>query len=434
MWSIIDKIPLNFLKKVGIKDSHPRDAMPRMLLVLPPAQRPSLRVADGGKTKGEDDLTLLYQDIIRAALEYEQIHGSPYFTPLEIKEKKKHAPCDLFGKLQLCVSCLVKNSYRSDKKIVIKGVIDHCATRGVLRALRDFDTRLSGKKGRLRGTLGSKRVDFSARTVIGIDMTHHIWQLGVPESRMRVLTFPERVNDLNIEDLRQRILKGNSFGGAANIIQPIQNHDGRMILLTLMTKTERERAANSLQVGWIVERYLKDGDWVIFNRQPTLHRMSMQAFQIYAVKGLTFRLPLPVTRPFNADYDGDEMNLHALQSWDAIAEAQELMSVPFNMVSPSSTGAIISLVQESLVAWYDLTSPNTFLTRDQMCQLISQICFDPNSKYAEWCEDNPSYYLPPPSVNNMWTGKQILSCLLPREIIAPVEEGDTILKGTLINS
>ncbi len=192
----------------------------------------------------------------------------------------------------------------------------------------------------MRGTLGSKRTDFSARTVIGIDMTHHIWQLGVPESRMRILTFPERVTSFNIQDLRERVLKGNSFGGAANIIQPIENQDGRMVLLTLMTQTERERVANSLQIGWIVERYLKDGDWVIFNRQPTLHRMSIQAFQIYAVKGLTFRLPLPVTRPFNADYDGDEMNLHALQSWDAIAEAQELMSVPHNMVSPSSTGKL----------------------------------------------------------------------------------------------
>ncbi len=130
MWSIIDKIPTDFLIKLGMKESHPRDALPRVLLVLPPAQRPSLRIADGGKTKGEDDLTLLYQDIIRAALEYEQVYGSPYFTPLEIKEKKKRVPCDLFGKLQLFCSCLIKNSYRSDKKINIKGVIDHVASRG----------------------------------------------------------------------------------------------------------------------------------------------------------------------------------------------------------------------------------------------------------------------------------------------------------------
>ena len=413
IYSIFNAISTATLLRLGMSPgtSHPRDTVPRVILVLPPAQRPTLRIADGGKSKGEDDLTSLYQDIIRAIVEYEG--GAP-------KKPRKTEP-DAYGKLQLFVACLVKNALR--KTVDVRGVVDHSAARGVVRTLRDLDHRLSGKKGRLRGTLNAKRTDFSARTVVGIDMTHDIWQLGVPESRMKILTFPERVNSLNMEVLRERVINGPNANGAANIIQPISGGEDRIILLTLMTLEERIAAAATLQVGWIVERHLRNGDWVLFNRQPTLHKMSIQAFEIYGVPGLTFRLPLPVTRPFNADYDGDEMNMHVPQSLDAVAEAQTLMAVPYNMVSPSSTAAIISPVQETLVAWFRLTSRNTILTKDVFMQLKTQISYDPLANdYAE----RPSctslgMSCPIPAIikspsGPRWTGKQIMGCLLPPTI------------------
>lgn len=422
-WSIVDKISHETLSLLGMhpETSHPRDTMPKTILVLPPAQRPTLRIADGGKSKGEDDLTVLYQDIVRASLEYEGISAP--------KKPRKTEP-DAFGKVQLFVACLVKNAFR--KSVDVRGVVDHGAARGVVRTLRDLDHRLSGKKGRLRGTLNAKRTDFSARTVVGIDMTHDIWQLGVPQSRMSILTFPERVTDLNMDSLRERVRIGSGTNGAANIIQPIMGGEQRVILLSLMTPVERMACAESLEVGWIVERHLRDGDWVLFNRQPTLHKMSIQGFEIYGIEGLTFRLPLPVTRPFNADYDGDEMNMHVPQSIDAVAEAQQLMAVPFNMVSPSSTAAIIAPVQETLVAWFRMTSRDVLLTRDSFQQLMAQISYDPTAlDYAEQPVRGGCFLpMPQPAIlkspkGPRWTGKQMLSCVLPKSIssIRAVRDG-----------
>ena len=429
-YTIIDAMPDSWLGILGftISSSHPRDAIPRCILVLPPAQRPTLRIADGGKGRGEDDMTMLYQEVVRAKLDLE--------TKLLSKTATEIDKFNSFAKMQLCVACLIKSSYK--KSVEIKGMLDHGAGRGKVRTLRDMEHRLKGKGGRLRGTLNAKRTDFSARTVVGIDMNYDIWRLGVPETRMKVLTFPEKVNRFNIDVLRERIRRGATADhGAVNVIHSssISTMEPKNTYLGLMDQNARFLLAESLEVGWIVERHLQDGDWVLFNRQPTLHKMNMQAFQIYGIPGLTFRLPLPATRPFNADYDGDEMNMHVPQSIEAIAEAQELMAVPHNMISPSNTAAIIAPVQETLVAWYRLTSKNTLLTKDKMCQLQTQIQYDPDSdEYADMptlqCGIGPIHLSIPAIIKSpkgqRWTGKQVASVLLKKNIniLKAVRDGD----------
>ena len=423
IWSIIDKIPSSFLETLGISQTHPRNCIPKVLLVLPPPQRPTLRIADGGKSRGEDDLTVIYQDIVRAMLEYETKYSN---DPLQVQVSTWNSFC----KMQLMVACLVKHGLR--KLVSIPGLADH-QHRTTLRTMRDLEHRLKGKAGRLRGTLNAKRTDFSSRTVVGIDMHHDIWQLGVPDSRMKILTIPVRVTDTNMQEMQERIVRGSvAFNGANNILQPIEGKEDRMIFLGLMDEETRKNLAASLQVGWIVERHLQEGDWVWFNRQPTLHKMNIQAFQIYPIKGLTFRLPLPCTRPFNADFDGDEMNMHVPQSIEAVAEAQELMAVPFNMISPSNTSAIIALVQESLVAWFTLTSRNTLLSRDTFMQLQSQLTHNPHSSlYNSLQTTELLWSVPTPAIlkspkGPLWTGKQILQCLLPLSVhlTRAVRDGD----------
>ena len=402
------------------RDAAPDAALPRVLLVLPPAQRPTLRIADGGKGRGEDDMTMLYQDVVRAKLE------------LEAKKDDWNA----FAKLQLMVACLVKNAFR--KTVDVKGAVDHGGARGKVRTMRDLEQRLKGKSGRLRGTLNAKRTDFSARTVVGIDMVRNIWQLGMPRTRMRVLSFPEKVTARNREALQERVRRGaHAEDGAINVIETggVQGAEPKMIFLGLMGATERAVLAETLEIGWTVERHLRDGDWVLFNRQPTLHKMNMQAFQVYGTDGLTFRLPLPDTRPFNADYDGDEMNLHVPQTVQAIAEAQELMAVPHNMISPSNTAAIIAPVQETLVAIFRLTSRGTVVTREAACQLAAQLQFD--AKAADFpdqpleLESTGPMRIPPPAIlksprGPRWTGKQLFSMLLPpsTNCLRAVRDGD----------
>jgi DNA-directed RNA polymerase II subunit RPB1 len=429
MYSILEKVPLPFYEMLGMdpSKSHPKNAVTKVILVLSPKQRPTLRIADGGKGRGEDDMTVLYQDVVRAKLDLEAklLKGSMDDATVWTS----------FCKLQLFVACLIKNSLR--KTVEIPGMASGAllGQRGSVRTMRDIEHRLKGKGGRLRGTLNAKRTDFSGRTVVGIDMCHDIWQLGVPETRMKVLTIPVRVTDLNMEEMQNRVIKGaTEDGGAVNILQPLEGQEPRMIFLGLMNQETRISLAASLRPGWIIERHMQKGDWVWFNRQPTLHKMNIQAFQVYPVKGLTFRLPLPCTRPFNADFDGDEMNIHVPQSIEATTEAQELMAVPFNMVSPSNTSTIIALVQESLVSWFRLTSRNVLLTRDKFMQLAAQIQYNPNKdSYNELpLEDCWSFdTFPQPAVlkspkGPRWTGKQILQMLLPKSVnlTRAVRDGD----------
>lgn len=429
-YSIIEKISAETYSHMGIdiSISHPKNAIPQCILVLPPAQRPTLRLADCGKTRGEDDMTLIYQDIVRAKLEVE--------AKIEVEQAglENSAVFIVYCKLQLMVACIGNAGLR--KLVTLPGVVDH-ASRGMVRILNGLQKRLSGKTGRFRSSLGANRTDFSARTVVGIDMVKNIWTLGVPECRMKILTQPIKVTDINIEFLQKKVIAGaQGKNGANTVIQPQDSQAPRIISLVLMSLDQRCALAASLRVGWIVEKHLETGDWVWFNRQPTLHRMNMMAFQIYPVPGLTFRLPLPCTRPFNADYDGDEMNLHVPQTIEASAEAATLMNVAENMISPSSTTAIISLVQESLVAWYRLTSRNTLLTRDLFIQLASQIQFDPNSveydQHPQLC--SPTAYfpcVPQPAIikspkGPRWTGKQICQLLLPPSLtfIKNVRDGN----------
>ena len=436
IYSVLDKIPTETLELIGFhpEASHPRNAILKCILVLPPAQRPTLRIADGGKGRGEDDMTMLYQDVIRSKndlmdkIDKEQARSKDA-TNDALQSDDVHLA---FCKMQLMVACLIKNTLR--KLVDIKGIVDRSGARGSVRTMRDLEHRLKGKTGRLRGTLNAKRTDFSARTVIGIDMCHDIWQLGMPETRMKTLTFPERVTNFNLHDLQQRVARGaNEKDGAINIVQPIVGQEPRIVFLGLMNTEQRATLAASLRTGWIVERHLKDGDWVLFNRQPTLHKMNMQAFQVYGIKGLTFRLPLPTTRPFNADYDGDEMNMHVPQSVQAVAEAQELMATPFHMISPSNTASIIAPVQETLVSIFRLTRRDALLTRDKVMQLAAQIQYSPDAEdYATLPKaEQPFPVLPPPAIlkspkGARWTGKQLLRCLLPKSVhlSKAVRDGD----------
>jgi DNA-directed RNA polymerase II subunit RPB1 len=441
IYSIFEKIPDDTLRLLGMdpEQSHPKCAVTRVILVLPPAQRPTLRTSDGGKGRGEDDMTVLYQDVVRAKTELETKLDKPAASLLD------DPVWTSFCKLQLAIACLVKNSFR--KTVELPGVSSaglH-GRGGAVRTMRDLEHRLKGKTGRLRGTLNAKRTDFSARTVVGIDMVHDIWQLGVPRSRMKILTIPVRVTAFNMEEMQARIMVGATGDkGAVNILQPLEGQEPRMIFLGLMTPDARMGLAASLRPGWIVERHMQEGDWVWFNRQPTLHKMNIQAFQIYPVDGLTFRLPLPCTRPFNADFDGDEMNMHVPQSIEATTEAQELMAVPFNMVSPSNTSTIIALVQESLVSWFRLTSRNVIVSRDVFFQLLAQVRFDPRSpSYADMPTKETPWIpsIPQPAVikspkGPRWTGKQILQVLLPESInvTRAVRDGDIQDSASWLNA
>jgi DNA-directed RNA polymerase beta' subunit len=381
--------------KTDLNLFHPEEMVARLQLIPPPCIRPSNFVGDS-KVRSENDLTVALQDLVKASLD----------TAVDPRN---------YTKLQVMQAGLVNHTIK--KTVGAKlGVVPNLVVSNKRKVI-DLKTRLSGKKGRFRGNLSGKRVDQSGRSVVGPDCSHDITELGVPSTMMNTFTFPERVTSFNKQMLAKSIMTGAYKDNGAMAVQ----QGSSLIWLPILDLDARLDLAAQLKPGDIVERHLKDGDWVIFNRQPSLWKASMMAFTIYRTNTLCFRLPLPVTKPFNADFDGDEMNVHSLQGYEAIAEAQELLSVPNQILNPQSNSVIVGLVQDSLVGGYLLSSKNTFLRPDQFQKLCMCRDYDPTDEetYALMGHKSWGTIMPKPAIlkspKGAWyTGKQAISYLLPK--------------------
>lgn len=231
---------------------------------------------------------------------------------------------------------------------------------------RGLCQRLKGKQGRFRGNLSGKRVDFSGRTVISPDPNMRIDQVAVPQLVAKVLTFPETVNRHNIHKLRQNIINGPTVHPGANFVQ-----SKRTGIKKFLKFGNRSQIAANLEFGDVVERHLSDNDVVLFNRQPSLHRLSIMAHFAKVMPWRTFRFNECVCSPYNADFDGDEMNMHLPQTQEAKAEAIELMGVKNNLVTPRNGEPLIAATQDFITAAYLLSHKDRFYTRAMFAQVCS---------------------------------------------------------------
>jgi DNA-directed RNA polymerase subunit A' len=347
------------------------------VLPIPPITvRPSILLETG--IRSEDDLTHKLVDIIRTNDRLKESINAG--APEVIIE-------DLWDLLQYHVTTYFDNE--------VPGVPPAKHRSG--RALRTLAQRLRGKEGRFRGNLSGKRVDFSARTVISPDPNLSINEVGVPEEIAKILTVPEKVTKWNVDELRRYVLNGPyRHPGANYVIDP----SGRRIDLRFIK--DLKAVAENLKPGYIVERHLKDGDIVLFNRQPSLHRMSIMAHIVKVLPGRTFRLHLAVCPPYNADFDGDEMNLHVPQSEEARAEARILLLVQEHILSPRYGGPIIGGIQDYISGAYLLSSKATLLTKEQVSDLLAS---------AGYVGPLPEPAILSPKI--LWCGKQIISLFLP---------------------
>jgi DNA-directed RNA polymerase III subunit RPC1 len=225
------------------------------------------------------------------------------------------------------------------------------------KSIRSFSQRLKGKQGRFRLNLSAKRVDFTGRTVISPDPNCAIDEVIIPIYIAKNLTYPERVNQYNLLHLRQLIKNGPEVHPGANYVEQA---DGTKLFLQY---ANRRKIAEELKVGDIVERHLHDGDVVLFNRQPSLHRVSIMAHRARVMPNRTFRFNECVCTPYNADFDGDEMNIHFPQSEEARAEARVLMDVKQNLLVPKSGDPLIAATQDFLTTCYLITQKDMFLNR-----------------------------------------------------------------------
>lgn len=268
-----------------------------------------------------------------------------------------------------------------------------------VKSVRGLCQRLKGKQGRFRGNLSGKRVDFSGRTVISPDPNLKIDQVAVPDRVAKILTFPERVNRYNIEKLRNLVSNGAlNYPGANYLLK--HNEEMRR---NLRYGRRSELAAN-LTIGDIVERHLEDGDVVLFNRQPSLHRLSILSHYAKIRPWRTFRLNECVCTPYNADFDGDEMNLHVPQTEEARAEAINLMGVKNNIITPKSGEPIIAATQDFITGSFLISRKDSFFDRATFCELLAMMS-----------DGDIHFDLPPPVIvkpQKLWTGKQVFSLLI----------------------
>ncbi|KFZ01643.1 hypothetical protein V501_09893 [Pseudogymnoascus sp. VKM F-4519 (FW-2642)] len=352
-----------------------------VLPVPPPPVRPSISMDGTGQgMRGEDDLTYKLAEIIRANgnVRQAQSEGSPAHVALEFESL-----------LQYHVATYMDNDIAGQPQSLQKSG----------RPVKSIRARLKGKEGRLRSNLMGKRVDFSARTVITGDPNLELDEVGVPRSIARILTYPETVTPYNIGKLHQLVQNGpNDHPGAKYIIR----NDGSRIDL----RHHKRAGAISLEYGNKVERHIVDGDFIIFNRQPSLHKESMMGHRVRVMPYSTFRLNLSVTSPYNADFDGDEMNLHVPQTEETRAEVNQLCMVPLNIVSPQRNGPLMGIVQDTLAGVYKLTRRDVFLTKETMMNVLLWV---------------PSWdgVIPQPAIikpRPRWTGKQLISMIIPKEV------------------
>lgn len=385
---------LNLFKMITPPDCellgiNPAEGRPEMFLwqyipVPPVPIRPSV-AQESAST--EDDITAKLSDIvhisslIRAALQ----RGQPVQHIMET-----------WDYLQLVIAMYVNSD------------VPGLQQAGYGKGIRGFCQRLKGKQGRFRGNLSGKRVDFSGRTVISPDPNIGIDEVAIPELVAMNLTYPERVYKGNLKRLQERVHNGALKYPGANILQL----HGAANKLSLKYAKHEELAKN-LKVGDIVERHLEDGDIVLFNRQPSLHKLSIMSHYVKVKPGRTFRLNECVCTPYNADFDGDEMNLHVPQTEEARTEAISLMGVKHNLCTPKNGEPIISATQDFITASYLLSSKDNFFDR----KTFAAICM-------YMVDGNLQLDLPPPAIikpRALWTGKQVFSILMRPNQMSPVK-------------
>ena len=375
------------LKILGIngKTLRPEWAVLTLLLVPPVTVRPSITLESGERS--EDDLTHKLSDIIRANQRlWENLNAG---APEVIIE-------DLWDLLQYHITTFFDNSIARIPP----------ARHRSGQPLKTITERIKGKEGRIRKNLAGKRVNFSARTVISPDPNLKINEVGVPFEVASVITVAERVTELNLKRLKELILK-KDYPGANYIIRP----DGKR---KRITDDLREDLAEEIESGYRVERHLIDGDVVLFNRHPSLHRASLMAHFVKVLPYRTFRMHPAVCFPYNADFDGDEMNVHGPQTEEARSEAQVLLNVENNLISPKNNTNLLGCIGDSVTG-------NHILGESEMSKEdASQLLYESGVSV--------------PSLTKMNSGKDIFMKTLPKELQGSridssgfrVEDGDAI--------
>ena len=296
---------------------HAQKFLIKVLPVPPIHIRPPLTI--GNTTRGENDLTYRLLNIVRKNISLKEAIDKLLPT---------HVVYERFEALQYAVACYINNDKVGS------------ARRSNRREYTSLAGRIKGKEGTMRGHCMGKRVDQSGRCVITGDNRLKLSEIGIPTSIAKTLTKPIKVTENNIQALRSAMEQGKI----------------RYAVLPSGARIDTNVNKPKIRVGWTLEQSLQDGDLVLFNRQPSLHKMSIMCHTVKVLPHNTLRFNAACTTPYNADFDGDEMNIHVPQTIEAQAEAAEIMAVKHQIVSPQASRPVIGVIQDTMLGAYLLSS------------------------------------------------------------------------------
>lgn len=380
------------------------------LLVPPNRYRPEARTGNNQIAEAQDNS--LYKNILSACDRMGEIHKelnglAPSQPGRERRRARTYADFqDAWVQLQDAVNSLIDR--------------DRNPTQG--RAGRrnedGIKQRLEKKEGLFRKNMMGKRVNFAARTVISPDPNIETNEIGVPPVFAVKLTYPEPVTDHNFLELKEAVINGPYVWPGA---VAIENENGQVINLQIKNVEERNALANQLQAPSSlningakpkkVHRHLNNGDIVIMNRQPTLHKPSMMCHRARVLPGeKTLRMHYANCNTYNADFDGDEMNMHFPQNELARSEAVNIADTDHQYLSGTAGNPLRGLIQDHISMGVALTSPDMFFSREEYYQLLYSAVRPENNHTATGRIETipPAIIKPKP----LWTGKQVVTTIM----------------------
>lgn len=364
--------------------------------VIPPISRPYV-ISEGTEETSDDDLTIQLIEILKTNI---ALSGSGF--------KNIADAAAVILSLNTKIATYISGAVITKSKL---GIVPPKTNVIRTRPIKSVKERLVSKTGLIRMHLMGKRVNYSGRTVIGPDATLRLGEIAVPEEMAATLTIPVVVNRLNYKECSDLIkenkvatildaesgkpttlkfyslnpgtrpklgdtILSDGHNDVVNLNPKRLLQPGERIMRqnTLIPVTYPSARLYPLKIGDTIERYIRDGDVVLLNRQPTLHKGSMQAKTIRIRPGRTIRMNLACTKPFNADFDGDEMHIHVPQSLEAQTELRELSASKHHLLSSQSGKPNMAIVQDCLLgAWKMTLLRSRLLTHTEFCQILMAI-------------------------------------------------------------
>lgn len=367
LYKIIESIPNEDVQLMGLGDSHPKYLLMNRILIIPPKTRPT--VADGNKIY-PDGLTKAYKEIINTISSYINTNHS------DTKNDKN----DILEKLDgdyLILKEIYQSSHEFLLKIPILNSISNLInssvpigrTSGKTPSSSSFTKKINGKYGLIRRYMMGKRVNFTARTVVGPSPNNSIEEIGIPKFIAKNLTVKMYVNDINKNIIDEFYKNGK--------IKSVIKSNGKYKDMKFNIPSK----GYNFEIGDIVQRELMDGDYVLANRNPTIHKQGMMGMKVFLVDENIFRLNLALTTPLNADFDGDDLNVFVPQTIPAITELSTFASAEGSYGDGQTSKLMVGLVFDAISGSFLITQDYTFFEENEYHDTIFKLNLDTNILY-----------------------------------------------------